>query len=149
MNVNSIFQNLLGLAPRVTLNGSWLQLRGRTESQRQSEEIKKYRWPAEDYWIVGRELLIFKSVDLDSVPSAHRAQVLAQNVIRLSPFHSTGHYAREKEGMAEVWMWDESLRLETLGAIGGGDSQVLSKLKRLKVIPETLLFVQGTNGSAS
>ena len=132
--------------PRVTLNGSWLQLREGAFSQGERDQYEDYPWPTGDYWIVGRELLIYKSVSLLLVPKPHRQQVLAQNITRLSPFQSTGQYVIEKEGSAEVWIWDEALRLEEVRRVINSSAGLDRKLQRVSSIPETLLFKPNLTG---
>lgn len=133
--------------PRNTSNGSWLQLREGAWFQGKSDQYKDYPWPTGDYWIVGRELLIYKSISLLAVPKAHRRQVLTQNITRLSPFQSTGHYVIEKEAVAEVWVWDEAQRLEELGRVVDGSAYLEPRLQRLEAIPETLLFKPKLTGT--
>ena len=134
--------------PRATSNGSWLQLCEGACFQGESDQYEDYPWPRGDYWIVGRELLIYKAVSLSLVPKPHRQKVLSQNITRLSPFQSTGQHVIEEEGFAEVWIWDEALRLESLSRVSDGHSDMEPKLQRLKAIPETLLFEPRFNGKA-
>ena len=72
--------------------------------------------------------------------------MLDQSIIRMSPFQETGHYHIEKDGIAEVWVWDESRRLDVMKSVGNNVSGVSFELQRLKVIPETLLFEQCFSG---
>jgi hypothetical protein len=132
--------------PRVTLNGSWLQLREGAFLEGESDQYEDYPWPAGDHWIVGRELLIYKSVNLSLVPKLHRQQVLAQNITRFSPFQNTGRYLIEEKGSAEVWIWDEALRLEEVHRVVNRSAGLDRKLQRVKPIPEPLLFKPSLNG---
>jgi len=134
------------MVPRSTSSGSWLQLGKGSFLQGQGDEYKDYPWPDNDCWIIGRELLIYKFVSLSAVSKPHRRQVLAQNITRLSPFQSTGQYVIEKGESAEVWIWDEALRLDELSRLIDGSADLDRKLQRLEVIPEALLFKSKLTG---
>ncbi len=130
-----------------TSTGSCLQLKDEVVFQPDSELVE-LSWPAVDYWIVGRELLIYSLVELSEIPKKQRPKVLGQKVRRLSPFDRTGRYVYWCEnGSAMVWLWDEALRQQAVEKLCELYAPVREKLVQLEPLPETLLYPRTTEGA--
>lgn len=104
-------------------------------------------WPTEDYWIVGRELLIYRFLDLAHIPKPQRAKVLSRQLTQLSPFSNFGHFVSPTEsGEYMIWFWDEELRLQALETLSQQYSAMAEHIHSLRVVPETILLPFAENG---
>ena len=86
-----------------------------------------------DYWVVSRGLCAFRTVDLSSVPENKRQTALTNQISILSPFDCPGFYVQWVDGVAQLWLWDESVRKDL-----ERDSEV--NLDTLIVLPEPALI---------
>lgn len=90
-------------------------------------------------WVLARALCHFKLVDLSHVPLDARAQALSLQVAQFSPHPATGHYAVWRNGRALVWYWDQA-------AVQRGMAEEDLSVRRVRVLPESVLYVPGTSG---
>ncbi|MBO6658532.1 MAG: hypothetical protein JJ934_16695 [Pseudomonadales bacterium] len=118
--------------------GSCLQQKNFVSFQ-YGEPPEGFKFPLEDYWIVARQLLIFSSFDLSSAPKNQRLKVMGQKVKQLSPFGKTGHYVHWSDGFAQVWIWDEEQRLESVEELCERFMPLANHFRQLPPIPETIL----------
>ena len=99
------------------------------------------------YWIVGRDLCMYRREDFSNVPRAKRRSALALKLRVWSPFERTGHHCVWSGSTAMVWFWDE----DTIG-VGrhGPDSQRagvgVSDRARTRVLPETVFRAKKPDG---
>jgi len=63
-----------------------------------------------DYWVVSRGLCVYRTIDLSTVPENKREAALTNQIPMLSPFDSSGSYVRWRNGIAQIWLWDEAGR---------------------------------------
>ncbi len=70
------------------------------------------------HWIVGRGLCLYRRFNLSEVPFAERKNALSVRILQWSPFLQTGQYVSWKGDIAQVWIWDELLRLEEMHSMG-------------------------------
>ncbi len=70
------------------------------------------------HWILGRGLCLYRTFNLSEVPFAERRNALSVRILQWSPFLQTGQYISWKADIAQVWIWDELLRLEEMHSIG-------------------------------
>ena len=91
------------------------------------------------YWIVGRDLCMFRCEDFSNVPSNRRRAALALKLPVLSPFPQAGHHSVWSDAVAMVWLWDAAQV-----AIDGewlGESA-----DNIRAIPETVFYLKKTDG---
>lgn len=145
MNAISTLQNLLGVSRPKTSEGSCLQLRSGVIFEG-DESGRTIRWPANDYWILGRELLLFDRIDLSEVPKNHQSKVLEQKTKVLSPFEQTGQYIFRDGNQAMVWIWDEAKRREALDLLKVEADSLASHFETLTPLPESVLQASHLEG---
>jgi hypothetical protein len=127
------------LSQQSTSLGSCLHLRTGASFQLEESVSADVIWPEEDYWIIGRELLLYQLIDLSGVPGNLRLKVLGQKVRQFSPFEQPGHCAIHRDDAAMVWMWDESARQIALNALVERQSNLAGHVQKLRPLPEALL----------
>lgn len=88
-------------------------------------------------WVISRAWCRFVRFDLGPVPRAQRARALELQLRQWSPFADTGRYVAWDGDDALVWAWDAARVREV---------QRASRLRRAKVIPESLLHVPRDDG---
>ena len=94
-----------------------------------------------DAWVVGRNKLLYRLIEVGHVEKKHRSKALEQQVRQVSPFNNTGSYIYPyaNSGAFSVWIWDEDVRLTLLTELVevlAISSEVLSSLP---VYPEPCL----------
>lgn len=88
------------------------------------------KWQAQ--WVIDRAFCIFRSLDLRHVPRNERQQALELKLAVLSPFRQSGQYVVWKDGIAQIWLWDQQLCDQA--------EQTLTELSaNYRRIPETLM----------
>lgn len=105
-------------------------------------------WPKNGYWIVARELVLYRVVDLTHVPELLRSKVIEKRILQLSPFQHTAHHLCIIGDHAMLWMWDKLLQNQSVDAYfqqqeHSGNSQDGSDLT---VLPESVLYIPHQNG---
>lgn len=90
-------------------------------------------------WVLVRAMCHFRQIDLSHVPLRARAQALSLQVAQFSPYPATGHYTVWQTGLALVWYWDEA-------AVRRGLAEVNLDPRRVRVLPESVLYVPGASG---
>ncbi len=120
--------------------GGCLQLSNSAYFQLAAEVEVDFDWPDHDYWILSRELTIFECLDFSDVPKRLRARALEKKVTMLSPFKDPGYYVAWTESFAQVYLWDEALRQRTLDELVASHASHAEHLRRLKPVPEPVLF---------
>lgn len=89
--------------------------------------------------VIGRDLCRFISVDLAHVPAAQRRQALVHQVETASPWGRTDQYAVWRDGVAQVWLWDQA-RIEQVLMDAGMSALVHLRLKSAIRLPETVFL---------
>ncbi|WP_334049766.1 hypothetical protein [Alteromonas gracilis] len=82
-------------------------------------------------WIVSRNLCLFKTFPLDSLPSKNRAQALEVIIRRWAPFDMVGFHVVWTQQYACVWAWDEFRVQSSVEEVG---VQIVS------VLPESVYY---------
>lgn len=90
-------------------------------------------------WVLARALCHYKLVELSHVPLQARAQALSLQIAQFSPYPSTGHYAVWQNGRSLVWYWDQT-------AVQRGVAEAGLAQRRMRVVPESVLYAPGTSG---
>ena len=89
--------------------------------------------------VIGRDLCRFISIDLTHVPAAQRRQALAHQVETASPWGHADYYPVWRDGVAQVWLWDQA-EVERLLTDAGLSALVLLRLKSAIRLPETVFL---------
>lgn len=105
-----------------------------------------YHWPDRDYWIVGREHLLYDCISLADIPANHQTKVLDQKIRRMSPFNDTGRYVFRQGEYAMVWVWDESRRRAAVEDLKTRYASMASHFEKLSPLPETVLYPRAAEG---
>ena len=94
-----------------------------------------------DAWLVGRQALLYRLIEVGQVEKKLRAKALEQQVRRMSPFQNTGSYVYPylDSGAFSVWVWDEGVRLALLADLVERLAVSSEVLSRLPVYPEPCL----------
>ena len=94
-----------------------------------------------DAWLVGRQALLYRLIEVGQVEKKLRAKALEQQVRRMSPFQNTGSYVYPylDSGAFSVWVWDEDVRLTLLADLVKTLAISSEVLSRLPVYPEPCL----------
>jgi hypothetical protein len=90
-------------------------------------------------WVLARALCHFKLVELSHVPLHARAQALPLQIAQFSPYPSTGNCTVWQNGRALVWYWDQAV-------VQRGMAEAGLARRRVRVIPESVLYAPGTSG---
>ncbi len=138
-------EQLLGLSQQNFSAGSFLQLKDSIRFQHE-DESKDGGWPQDSYWIVGRELLLFRQLDLRSIEKNQRQKVLQRKAEQASPFVNTGHFSQEVDGLVMLWLWDEDLRQSAVSEVLQDYSALSSHIMNLSVVPETIFQSRSVAG---
>ena len=94
-----------------------------------------------DAWLVGRQALLYRLIEVGQVDKKLRTKALEQQVRRMSPFQNTGSYVYPyaDSGAFSVWVWDEDVRLALLADLVKRLAVSTEALSRLPVYPEPCL----------
>ena len=132
--------NLLSMLRRVFFNRlSFIQTRN-----------GPHRLPIESrhsYWIVGRDLCMYRCEEFANIPRSRRRSALELKLPVWSPFERTGHHCVWSGSSAMVWYWDEdtvNAGRETSKAPNAGSERRSSA--RVRVFPETMFYPKKPDG---
>jgi len=94
-----------------------------------------------DAWVVGRNKLLYRLIEVGHVEKKHRSKALEQKIRQMSPFQNTGSYVYPyaDSGAFSVWVWDEDVRLTLLAGLVEVLAISSELLSRLPVYPEPCL----------
>ena len=94
-----------------------------------------------DGWVVGRNKLLYRLIEVGQVEKKHRIKALEQQVRQMSPFKNAGSYIYPyaDSGAFSVWIWDEDVRLELLAELVEALAISSEVLSLLPVYPEPCL----------
>jgi hypothetical protein len=103
-----------------------------------------------DAWVVGRNKLLYRLIDVGHVEKKHRIKALEQQVRQMSPFQNTGsyHYPYVGNGSFSVWIWDENVRLTLLAELVESLAISPEALSSLPVYPEPCLKLKKDDGES-
>ena len=90
-------------------------------------------------WVLARGLCHFKLIDLSHVSLRERARALLLQLGQFSPYAGSDHYALWQDGRALVWYWDRESVQRSMSEAGLAP-------ERVRVLPESVLYAQGTSG---
>lgn len=58
--------------------------------------------------LLARDLCLHFSLSFEKIPAGKRNQALQQQLLLLSPFTESGHYAAWQGSRAQLWLWDQA-----------------------------------------
>ena len=92
-------------------------------------------------WVVGRNKLLYRLIEVGHVEKKHQSKALEQQVRQMSPFQNTGSYTYPYVGSGtfSVWIWDEDVRLTLLDGLVEALTISSEVLSLLPVYPEPCL----------
>lgn len=83
--------------------------------------------------VIPRSKAVYKTISVESIKKADLQAYIANQVIGLSPFESSGFYVRFRNSIAMLWLWDSEYELEQLAKFNLSYSDT-------DIFPETVLY---------
>jgi len=100
--------------------------------QKSATELSREEEPGigGNYWVLGRELCVYKSLDLSGIAKGERNMALAIQLRQISPFASPGYFVVFHGNIAQIWLWDAAAQKQ---------SALAAKTRQARPLPEALL----------